>query len=241
MAMETATQMREMGGIVTKSALNIASVEKIKGDSKTEVIDTKAEDEDPKDISDMYLFNFENEQGYVLMSGDERIPGVLAYSSMGHLGDSINPGQGILLERAYNYVQNERKKFEEMEKLLLAKAQKDMFFEFPKKQQDSLIQAGIFDKEGNFISESTKASTLASGTSVSSSHKFVSATNPVFHHKITPIVQTLWSQSGNSPNAHYNKYVSLVCPNSSGWKSLCRLRSRSCRTNNVKAQKTYCF
>ncbi len=152
-AMETASQMRELEGILTKSPLAISSVEKIIGDRKEQVVDTKSEEvTNDTTVSDMYLFNFENDQGYVLMSGDERAAGVLAYASRGHLGDSIdNPGQGLLLERSMYFIENKRKEFETMERELIIAGEEDMFQQLPKEVQDSLINEGIFDEDGKRI------------------------------------------------------------------------------------------
>ena len=207
-AMETATQMRALEGVLTKSPLAIASVEKIKGNKKELIIDTKSEEAEKDSVSDMYLFNFEDDQGYVLMSADERVPGVLAYSTEGHLGNKIeNPGQGILLERAYYYMQKKRKEFKAKEKELIIAAKEDLFQKLPKKEQEKLIEKGYFDKNGKVIT-SKFFYPLFECTNLYTSRSYGAWTTT---QKIPPLVKTLWGQGRG-----YNNFVTKSCPNSRG-------------------------
>ena len=202
-AMETATQMRTLEGVLTKSPLSIASVEKIKGDKKELIIDTKSEEAKKDSVSDMYLFNFENDQGYVLMSADERVPGVLAYSTEGHLGNKIeNPGQGILLERAYYYMQKKRKEFKAKEKELIIAAKEDLFQKLPKKEQEKLIEKGLFDKNGKVITSKFFYPLFECTNLYTSRSTGVWTTT----EKKPPLMKTLWRQS-----IGYNDFVTTIC------------------------------
>lgn len=58
----------------------------------------------------VHIFNFEDEQGYAIMSGDTRVPSLIALADSGSLneGDVIdNPGLGIFLECAAEYIDNQ--------------------------------------------------------------------------------------------------------------------------------------
>ena len=215
-AMETATQMRALEGVLTKSPLAIASVEKIKGDKKELIIDTKSEEAEKDSVSDMYLFNFENNQGYVLMSADERVPGVLAYSTEGHLGNKIeNPGQGILLERAYYYMQKKRKEFKAKEKELIIAAQEDLFQKLPKKEQEKLIEKGYFDENGKRIitKYNIELCEFSERTDCENCqwNRITTTGSWTTTKKKPALVKTFWSQGDG-----YNQYVSTSCQNGGG-------------------------
>lgn len=66
---------------------------------------TRTEDENPY----VYVFNFDNDEGYAIMSADTRIPSLLALTESGNLieGEEVdNPGLALFLEAMNGYVEN---------------------------------------------------------------------------------------------------------------------------------------
>ena len=65
-------------------------------------------------IPEVYLFNFADDRGFAIVSGDDRVPGVLGYSGDGNLGDTIdNPGTAIALLGIADYMESEIEKYEQ--------------------------------------------------------------------------------------------------------------------------------
>lgn len=67
-----------------------------------------------------YIINFENNQGYAIMSADERMPSLLCFVENGNLSpnDTIqNPGELIFLQGLDDYCQRKIKGFEDIERL----------------------------------------------------------------------------------------------------------------------------
>lgn len=148
-ALFVATQMREVEGIVTKSPLQIASVEVVTNNVRKPYITTKSDEQEQADV---YIVNFANNEGYVVTSADGRVPGVLAYNSYGHLGDTItNPGQAILFGYMQDYIEQERENFEKNKEALKIQAEEMIFKQLPKEKQEELIAKGYFNKEGKRI------------------------------------------------------------------------------------------
>ena len=148
-ALATAMQMRKVEGIVTKAPLQIGSVEVVKGDTRKPYVATKGSKPEPADV---YIINFANNQGYVVTSGDRRVPGVLAYNSYGHLGDTIsNPGQAVLFSHMQAYIEKQREAFEANKEKLATQAEEALFKQLSKERQEELIAKGYFDKEGKRV------------------------------------------------------------------------------------------
>ena len=146
-ALATAMQMREVEGIVTKTPLKIGSIEVVKGDTRKPYVPTKGNAKPEQ--ADVYIVNFANNQGYVITSADRRVPGVLAYNSYGHLGDTIsNPGQAILFSYMQAYIEEQRATFEANKEKLATEAEEAIFKQLSKERQAELIAKGYFDKEG---------------------------------------------------------------------------------------------
>ena len=149
-ALATAMQMREVEGIVTKAPLKIGSIEVVKGDTRKPYVPTKGNAKPEQ--ADVYIVNFANNQGYVITSGDRRVPGVLAYNSYGHLGDTIsNPGQAILFSYMQEYIEEQRAAFEANKENLATEAEEAIFKRLSKGQQEELILRGLFDRRGKRV------------------------------------------------------------------------------------------
>ena len=146
-ALATAMQMREVEGIVTKAPLKIGSIEVVKGDTRKPYVPTKGNAKPEQ--ADVYIVNFANNQGYVVTSADRRVPGVLAYNSYGHLGDTIsNPGEAILFSYMQEYIEEQRADFEANKEKLATQEEENLFRILPKKQQEKLIAKGLFNEKG---------------------------------------------------------------------------------------------
>ena len=149
-ALATAMQMREVEGIVTKAPLKIGSIEVVKGNTRKPYVPTKGNAKPEQ--ADVYIVNFANNQGYVITSGDRRVPGVLAYNSYGHLGDTIsNPGQAVLFSYMQAYIEEQRTAFEANKEKLATQAEEAIFKQLSKEQQAELIKEGYFDENGKRI------------------------------------------------------------------------------------------
>ncbi|MFK8298690.1 C10 family peptidase [Capnocytophaga cynodegmi] len=233
-ALFTATQMREVEGIVTKSPLQIASTEVVTADSRKPYVPTKSSEQEQADV---YVINFANNQGYVVTSADRRVPGVLAYNSHGTLGNTPNnPGQAILFEYIEDYINQEREIFEKNKENLKAQAEELIFKQLPKIKQEKLVEQGYFDKNGKRI----KTKSSSEGMNFNSHEEYrewfcsvygVDITFTSWHpqmddykrelengyrkeehwrieHKVAPLLKTLWGQG-----REYNNMVSLKCNN----------------------------
>ncbi|MFM9838604.1 MAG: C10 family peptidase [Cyclobacteriaceae bacterium] len=62
----------------------------------------------------IYVFNFSNDNGFAIISGDERIMGRLGWSGKGKLDNNPNPGVRVFLSRMIPYFQFKRKEVEAM-------------------------------------------------------------------------------------------------------------------------------
>lgn len=168
LAISTATEMRAEEGISAKMNLSISSVETIT-EGKKEKFDDSVKKRGELASPDMYLFNFSDNQGYVLVSADNRIPGVLAYSSAGNLGNVVdNPGEVVLLERAHSLIEKKRKEFDSKKE------------QFKKSAENRLLK--------NRRKEECMKRSL-------SNRSYTSYGNWSTNYKRGPLVKTLWYQS----------------------------------------------
>ncbi len=209
LALYTANQMREVEGIITKAPLKIRNVQVIKKRIKKDYIKTKGQKEQK---TDMYLLNFENNQGYVLTSGDRRVPGVFAYNSVGNLGDTIyNPGQNILLERIMYYMEKKKEEFNKNRLKLAILAQEELFKKLSKKQQQELIKKGLFDEKGKRIIAKIVRNDCFDLPNGNNNVEYEEPPRYSYGswetvYKKAPLVKTLWGQSGL-----YNNDVDRYC------------------------------
>ncbi|WP_460485685.1 C10 family peptidase [Capnocytophaga sp. HP1101] len=213
-ALATAMQMREVEGIVTKAPLQIGSVEVVKGNTRKPYVPTKGGSKPEQ--ADVYIINFANNQGYVVTSGDRRVPGVLAYNSYGQLSDTItNPGQAILFSYMQAYIEEQREAFEANKEKLATEAEEAIFKQLSKERQAELIAQGLFDKEGKRVKTKDRPIKPAYcidfddlGGNNSGDYEYDYTTYGEFQTKLikAPLIKTLWGQSGD-----YNDKVTKYC------------------------------
>lgn len=201
LALSTAAQMREVEGILTKSPLQIASVEVVANNERKPYVATKS-GETPEQ-GDVYIINFANNQGYVVTSADSRVPGVLAYNSYGNLGKEIdNPGQAIMFSYMQDYIEQERENFEKNKETLKIQAEEHIFAQLPKEKQKELIEKGYFDEKGKRILSKYTIKKCEEGDIRYEYGKIETV------YVKAPLLKTLWGQGGD-----YNDKVSVVCGN----------------------------
>ena len=213
-ALATAMQMREVEGIVTKAPLKIGSIEVVKGNTRKPYVPTKGNAKPEQ--ADVYIVNFANNQGYVITSADRRVPGVLAYNSYGHLGDTIsNPGQAILFSYMQAYIEEQRAAFEANKEKLATEAEEAIFKQLSKERQAELIAQGLFDKEGKrvkskFEPDEGKGRKFKNFLCIEPDHykEDIYIYGEWKTDVIGPLVKTLWSQEND-----YNEKVSMQCGN----------------------------
>jgi len=222
-ALATAMQMREVEGIVTKAPLKIGSIEVVKGDTRKPYVPTKGNAKPEQ--ADVYIVNFANNQGYVITSADRRVPGVLAYNSYGHLGDTIsNPGQAILFSYMQAYIEEQRAAFEANKEKLATEAEEAIFKQLSKEQQEKLIAKGYFDKDGKRVKSKYNFDLIHALCDLSepesnnkknenpADHYLVKDNDRIFYgewkteYVKAPLLKTLWRQSGL-----YNDKVAKYC------------------------------
>lgn len=204
-ALLTATQMREVEGIVTKSPLQIASIEVIAENVRKPYIASKSSEQEQ---ADMYVINFANNQGYVVTSADRRVPVVFAYNSHGSLGDApSNPGQAILFEYIEDYVNQERENFEKNKETLIIEAQETIFKQLSEETREKLIKLGYFNKEGKRLKTKHNydffGSLCSEGGNGDATYEYGKIQTLYIK---PPLLKTLWGQSGA-----YNNKVSHYC------------------------------
>ena len=222
-ALATAMQMREVEGIVTKAPLKISSIEVVKGDTRKPYVPTKGNAKPEQ--ADVYIVNFANNQGYVITSADKRVPGVLAYNSYGHLGDTIsNPGQAVLFSYMQAYIEEQRAAFEANKEKLATQAEEAIFKHLSKEQQEKLIAKGYFDKDGKRVKSKYNFDLIHALCDLSepesnnkknenpADHYLVKDNDRIFYgewkteYVKAPLLKTLWGQSGL-----YNDKVAKYC------------------------------
>ena len=222
-ALATAIQMREVEGIVTKAPLKIGSIEVVKGNTRKPYVPTKGNAKPEQ--ADVYIVNFANNQGYVITSADRRVPGVLAYNSYGHLGDTIsNPGQAILFSYMQAYIEEQRAAFEANKEKLATEAEEAIFKQLSKEQQEKLIAKGYFDKDGKRVKSKYNFDLIHALCDLSepesnnkknenpADHYLVKDNDRIFYgewkteYVKAPLLKTLWRQSGL-----YNDKVAKYC------------------------------
>lgn len=199
LALSTAAQMREVEGILTKSPLQIASVEVVANNERKPYVATKS-GETPEQ-GDVYIINFANNQGYVVTSADSRVPGVLAYNSYGNLGKEIdNPGQAIMFSYMQDYIEQERENFEKNKETLKIQAEEYIFAQLPKEKQKELIEKGYFDEKGKRILSKYTIKRCEEGDIRYEYGKIETV------YVKAPLLKTLWGQSWG-----YNDKVNTYC------------------------------
>ena len=209
-ALATAMQMREVEGIVTKAPLKIGSIEVVKGNTRKPYIPTKGNTKPEQ--ADVYIVNFANNQGYVITSGDRRVPGVLAYNSYGHLGDTIsNPGQAILFSYMQEYIEEQRSAFEANKEKLATQAEEAIFKQLSKERQAELVKEGYFDENGKRIKSKFKKPRRICYFDDTEDPGDGQERRIVYGEWQTkelkaPLIKTLWGQSGS-----YNNALPLYC------------------------------
>lgn len=213
-ALETAQQLRGSLGITTArtAPLKIKSVEVISGNEKHPYNAATARNGKAL-LADLYLFNFENDQGYVIAGAQRYLPSVLAYSDTGHLGDTItNPGQAILLERMALFIEQQKADFEARKEELKRQAEEAIFKKLPKATQDSLIAEGWFDKNGKRVVKTHSTSKITVPhpweERLCMEDELVT-TEDIWttDYVKAPLLKTLWDQS-----SAYNEKVPWFCP-----------------------------
>ena len=208
-ALATAMQMREVEGIVTKTPLKIGSIEVVKGDTRKPYVPTKGNAKPEQ--ADVYIVNFANNQGYVITSADKRVPGVLAYNSYGHLGDTIsNPGQAILFSYMQAYIEEQRAAFEANKEKLATEAEEAIFKQLSKEVQAKLITKGYFDENGKRIKSKfgtyEKLCTIDEECTKDQRETRIAYGEWKTELFKAPLIKTLWAQSKD-----YNDKVSMQC------------------------------
>ena len=209
-ALATAMQMREVEGIVTKTPLKIGSIEVVKGNTRKPYVPTKGNAKPEQ--ADVYIVNFANNQGYVITSADRRVPGVLAYNSYGHLGDTIsNPGQAILFSYMQAYIEEQRAAFEANKEKLATQAEEAIFKQLSKERQAELIKEGYFDENGKKITSKFGITRKLCVFDEVENSKDKPEKRIVYSEWETkevkaPLIKTLWGQRGS-----YNDALPLYC------------------------------
>jgi hypothetical protein len=69
---------------------------------------------DRKHDPGFYVFNFSENKGFAIISGDKRVMGRFGYSGSGKLDNSPHTGLRIFMSRVVNYIQAQRKSIESM-------------------------------------------------------------------------------------------------------------------------------
>lgn len=139
----------------------------------------------------LYLFNFGEEKGYVLISGDNRVPGVISYSAEGSVGDTIiNPGMALFLSGVENYMSTAINKKE---------ALKDSIYESLKAKIASMSDSSTV---------TTKTIRPVDNINYDDDYYNISYSygTPQTYKLIDPYISTLWSQVG-----YYNNSIPVWC------------------------------
>jgi hypothetical protein len=99
--------------VTTKSTSKNRTIKDLKKVAINSNIKTKSgENETPE----VYICNFSDDGGYAIISGDDRVAGVLSYSGEGNLQDTIdNPGLAIFLDQVEDYIQVKLEEFNNLE------------------------------------------------------------------------------------------------------------------------------
>lgn len=203
MALETAYQLQEQESVQGTSfftrniPIKIESV-RLLSKEKTQPTFRKV----PKDV-DFYLVHFSNNKGYALVSGDKRVPGVMAYCPYGRLDSITNPGQAVMLSAIEDYVENQKAIYESkkdsLRKIALDHLLKKLSWE--KKEQ--------FLGNTNFVASTSK---MMSGRGncvlIEDEPRYSDSSGWTVSDKILPLIKTLWSQEGM-----YNDLVWKQCDN----------------------------
>ena len=203
MALETAYQLQDQENVQGTSfftrniPIKIESV-RLLSKEKTQPTFRTA----PKEV-DFYLVHFSNDKGYALVSGDKRVPGVMAYSPHGRLDSITNPGQAVMLSAIEDYVENQKALYESRKDSLRKIALDHLLKKLTKEEKEQFL--GNTD----FVASTSK---MMSGRGrcvlIEDKPRYSTSNNWVVSNKILPLIKTLWSQRGK-----YNDLVGKQCGN----------------------------
>ncbi|HMM02754.1 MULTISPECIES: C10 family peptidase [unclassified Dysgonomonas] len=138
-----------------------------------------------------YVFNFENEEGFAIVSADIRVPDqILAYTESGELGTyTDNPGLGLFLENAETYIAQSIEKAEAWKDSLT----QEILSKLSVEELENILKAGRGDGSGDRGSYGTETVTRSIGPWESVSI-------------VAPLLVVEWNQ-GNGNSDLYNKYT----------------------------------
>lgn len=209
LALQIAEQMQPMGKVTKPTPIEVESIEFVKDGKKVTGTSSLTNKGNTVLQPDIYVVTFSGNQGYAVVSADNRIPGTLAYSSQGTFNlDDKNYVNKMLLKRIDNYMKRQKKMFEQKQDSLRHIALQDYFKQLPKAKQDSLVSKGIFSAEGipTYKKEGMTAKIPGPGCGqwmhIGTTYHDWEET-----YRKPPLVKTLWAQTDD-----YNQQVSYVCP-----------------------------
>lgn len=135
-----------------------------------------------------YVFNFEDEGGFAIVSADIRVPDqILAYTENGELGTyTDNPGLGLFLENAEAYIAQSIEKAEAWKDSLT----QEILSKLSAEELEDMLKAGRGDSNGQRPSYGTETITRSIGPWESVSI-------------VAPLLVVEWSQTGEP----YNNYT----------------------------------
>lgn len=135
-----------------------------------------------------YVFNFENEEGFAIVSADIRVPDqILAYTESGELGTyTDNPGLGLFLENAETYIAQSIEKAEAWKDSLT----QEILSKLSGEELENILKAGRGDGSGDRGSYGTETVTRSIGPWETESI-------------IAPLSVVEWSQTDEP----YNRYT----------------------------------
>ena len=138
-----------------------------------------------------YVFNFEDEGGFAIVSADIRVPDqILAYTESGELGTyTDNPGLGLFLENAETYIAQSIEKAEAWKDSLT----QEILSKLSVEELEDMLKAGRGDSSGDRGSYGTETITRNIGPWESVSI-------------VAPLLVVEWNQ-GNGNSDLYNKYT----------------------------------
>jgi hypothetical protein len=138
----------------------------------------------------IYIFNFTNNRGFAIISGDERIMGRLGWSDNGKIDNNPNPGIRIFLSRMIPYFQFKRKEIEAMRGdnahiSLLNKL--------------SSFKQGVHEKTNSSgrvpcAQERTNSATPCDPSCTLTSSSYLASSYNTTHTVVPALLQTSWSQ-----------------------------------------------
>jgi hypothetical protein len=99
--------------VTTKAAPKNRAIQDLRKVTINSNLKTKSGEDE---TSEVYICNFSDDGGYAIISGDDRVSGVLSYSGEGNLQDTIdNPGLAMFLDQVEDYIQVKLDEFQNLE------------------------------------------------------------------------------------------------------------------------------